>query len=116
MNIVFFGTGEFSATILKGLVDNNFNVVAVVSQPDKINARNNKIVFSSIKKYCLEQNITIHQFNKLNLEGEDVLKQYNGKEVEMELAICDWNSKGYKGCVVAATYEGVTTVNNLNFQ
>ena len=44
------------------------------------------------------------------------LKQYNGKEVEMELAICDWNSKGYKGCVVAATYEGVTTVNNLNFQ
>ena len=50
MNIVFFGTGEFSATVLKGLIDNNYNVVAVVSQPDKVNARNNKIVFSSIKK------------------------------------------------------------------
>ena len=44
------------------------------------------------------------------------LKQYDGKEVEMEIAICDWNSRGYKACVIAATYEGVTTVNNLNFQ
>ena len=69
MKIVFFGTGEFSATILKGLIDNNHNVVAVVSQPDKVNARNNKIIFSSIKKYCIEQNIPIHQFNKLNIEG-----------------------------------------------
>lgn len=77
MNIVFFGTGEFSATILKGLIDNNHNVVAVVSQPDKVNARNNKIVFSSIKKYCLEQNIQIYQFNKLNLEGEEILKSLN---------------------------------------
>ena len=44
------------------------------------------------------------------------LKQYNGKEVELEIAICDWNSKGYKGCVISATFEGVTTINNLNFQ
>lgn len=77
MKIVFFGTGEFSATILKGLIDNNHNVVAVVSQPDKVNARNNKIVFSSIKKYCLEQNLPIHQFNKLNIEGEEILQSYD---------------------------------------
>ena len=77
MKIVFFGTGEFSATILKGLIDNNHNVVAVVSQPDKVNARNNKIVFSSIKKYCLEKNLPIHQFNKLNIEGEEILKGYD---------------------------------------
>ena len=77
MNIVFFGTGEFSATVLKGLIDNKYNVVAVVSQPDKVNTRNNKIVFSSIKKYCLEQNLPIYQFNKLNLEGEEILKSLN---------------------------------------
>ena len=77
MKIVFFGTGEFSATILKGLIDNNYNVVAVVSQPDKVNARNNKIVFSSIKKYCLEKNLPIYQFNKLNIEGEEILKSFD---------------------------------------
>ena len=77
MKIVFFGTGEFSATILKGMVDSNKEIVAVVSQPDKVNARNNKVVFSSIKKYCLEKNIPLHQFEKLNRDGEDILKQYN---------------------------------------
>lgn len=77
MKIIFFGTGEFSTTVLKGLIDNNHNVVAVVSQPDKVNARNNKIVYSSIKTYCLEKNIPIHQFNKLNIEGEEILKSYD---------------------------------------
>ena len=77
MKIVFFGTGKFSATVLKGLVDNGYNVVAVVSQPDKVNGRNNKIIFSDIKKYCLEQNIKIFQFEKLNKEGETDLKALN---------------------------------------
>ena len=77
MKIVFFGTGDFSATILKGMVDSNKEIVAVVSQPDKVNARNNKVVFSSIKKYCIENNIPLHQFEKLNRDGEEILKQYN---------------------------------------
>lgn len=77
MKIVFFGTSEFSTLVLKGLIENNYQVVAVVSQPDKINARNNKIVFSSIKNFCIEHDIPIHQFNKLNLEGEEILKSYN---------------------------------------
>ena len=78
MKIVFFGTGEFSTTILKGLIDDNREVVAVVTQPDKVNARNNKVVFSSIKQFCLEHNIPLHQFAKLNLEGEEILKSYKG--------------------------------------
>ena len=77
MKIIFFGTGDFSATILKGMVDSNKEIVAVVSQPDKVNARNNKVVFSSIKKYCIENNIPLHQFEKLNRDGEEILKQYN---------------------------------------
>ena len=66
MKIVFFGTGEFSTTILKGLVESGKQVVAVVTQPDKVNARNNKVIFSSIKQYCLVNNIPIHQFENLN--------------------------------------------------
>ena len=77
MKIVFFGTGEFSTTVLKGLIDAGREVVAVVTQTDKVNARNNKVVFSSIKQYCLTNNIPLHQFEKLNLEGEEILKSYN---------------------------------------
>ena len=77
MKIVFFGTGEFSTTILKGLVENGKQVVAVVTQPDKVNARNNKAIFSSIKQYCLQNNIPIHQFESLNKQGEEVLKEYD---------------------------------------
>lgn len=77
MRIVFFGTGEFSTTILKGLVEDNQQVVAVVSQPDKVNARNGKVVFSSIKQYCIENNIPIFQFEKLNRDGEQDLKNLN---------------------------------------
>ena len=45
------------------------------------------------------------------------LEQYAGKEVTMELMVCNWNSaKYYKGCVVSVTYNGVKTLNNLNFE
>ena len=44
------------------------------------------------------------------------LEKYIDKEVTMELMVCNWNSaKYYKGCVVSVTYEGVKTLNNLNF-
>lgn len=77
MRIVFFGTGEFSKTILNGLVEMGQEIVGVVTQPDKVNGRNNKVVFSEIKKYCLENNIPLFQFNKLNLEGEESLSELN---------------------------------------
>lgn len=77
MKIVFFGTGEFSTTILKGLIEDKREVVAVVTQTDKVNARNNKVVFSSIKQYCINNNIPLYQFEKLNLEGEEILKSLN---------------------------------------
>lgn len=77
MNIVFFGTGEFSTKILKGLIDDNQNVIAVVSQPDKVNGRNNKIKFSKIKEFCLSNNIPLFQFEKVSRDGEDELKKLN---------------------------------------
>ncbi len=77
MKIVFFGTNEFSATILAGLLEKNRDVIAIVSQPDKINARNNKIILSPVKKLAIDRNIPIYQFQKLNLEGEDILKSLN---------------------------------------
>lgn len=77
MKIVFFGTGEFSVDILKGLIENGKDVVAVVSQPDKVNGRNGKSTYSAIKQYCLQNNIKLFQFEKLNRDGEQDLKALN---------------------------------------
>ena len=45
------------------------------------------------------------------------LKEYVGQELTIEVAACDWNCKGYKGCVLAVTLpDGSKIVNNLNFQ
>lgn len=45
------------------------------------------------------------------------LKEFAGKEVELEIAMCNWNGKNhYKGCVVSASCEGKTIVNDLNFR
>ncbi len=77
MKIVFFGTGEFSAVVLKSLVESGKNVVAVVSQPDKVNGRNGKIIYSPIKQFCLSNDIKLFQFEKLNRDGEAELKALN---------------------------------------
>lgn len=77
MKVVFFGTGRFSEIVLDGMIKNGVDVIAVVTQPDKVNSRNNKIVFSNIKQYCLTNNIKVFQFEKLNLQGEVELKTLN---------------------------------------
>ena len=49
-------------------------------------------------------------------------KQYNWAkelgtgELTIELALCDWNSKGYKGCIISISDGTTKIVNNLNFQ
>lgn len=77
MRIVFFGTGDFSKTVLQALVNNNFEIVGVVSQPDKVNGRNGKVEYSAIKKFCIEKGVSLFQFAKLNKEGEEDLKSLN---------------------------------------
>ena len=44
------------------------------------------------------------------------LKQFDGKVVEMELVLCNWNKKDYYAtCLLSVTYEGQTYYNTLNF-
>ena len=76
LKIVFFGTGDFSLKILKGLLDLKQEIIAVVSQPDKVNGRNNKLTFSPIKQFCMQNSIPLFQFEKLNREGEEVIKAF----------------------------------------
>ena len=77
MNIVFFGTNEFSATVAEAILKSEHKILAVVAQPDKANSRGGKVKFNALKQFALNNNIPLHQFAKLNIEGEEVLRGYN---------------------------------------
>ena len=74
MRVVFLGTPEFSVRVLESLYNSHHDVIAVVTQPDKINGRANKITFGKVKQYALEKGIPILQYNNISNEGEEELK------------------------------------------
>ncbi len=73
LKVVFMGTPDFSVPVLKGLID-NYNVVGVVTQPDKEVGRHKELSFSPIKKLALEHNIKVVQPEKVRIEFNDILK------------------------------------------
>ena len=48
--IIFFGTPEFASICLSKILENKFELVAVVTAPDKPSGRGKKITFSAVKK------------------------------------------------------------------
>ena len=68
LRIVFMGTPEFAVESLKALVENNFNVVGVITMPDKPAGRGHKMQFSAVKEYALSQNLPLLQPEKLKDE------------------------------------------------
>ena len=73
IKILFMGTPEFSVNVLKGLID-NYDVVGVVTQPDKEVGRHHEIKFSPIKEVALENDIRVFQPKNIKTEYEDLLK------------------------------------------
>lgn len=71
--IVFFGTPQFAVGILKMLVDEKYNVVAAVSQPDRPVGRKHKIEKTPVKVLCEEYGIPCLQMEHLKEEADKVL-------------------------------------------
>lgn len=69
MKIIFMGTPEFAVASLDILMQNNYNVVAVVTVPDKPAGRGQQIQQSAVKKYALEKGLRILQPEKLKDES-----------------------------------------------
>lgn len=69
LRIIFMGTPDFAVPSLKILLENGYNIVAVITAPDKPAGRGMKISESDIKKYAIAQNLTILQPEKLKNEA-----------------------------------------------
>ena len=66
MRIVFMGTPDFGVPTLKKIANDNQEVVAVVTQPDKPRGRGHKHIFSPIKKVALELDLPVLQPENIN--------------------------------------------------
>ena len=65
LRIVFMGTPEFAVTSLRALVEGGYNIVGVVTTPDKPAGRGRKIQQSDVKQYAVEQGLPVLQPVKL---------------------------------------------------
>lgn len=75
MRIVFMGTPEFAVPSLRILVENGFDVVGVITAPDKPKGRGKKLATSAVKDYALEAGLNILQPTNLkNPEFQHTLK------------------------------------------
>ena len=74
MKVIFLGTSEFAVHCLKALLASKHEVLAVVCQPDKPSGRGNKLCAPPVKKFALENNLKIYQFDKIKVDGVEVLK------------------------------------------
>jgi len=61
VRVVFWGTPEFAAPALRALVGEGFDVIGVVTQPDKPQGRSRKIVLSPVKQFAVEEEIPLFQ-------------------------------------------------------
>ncbi len=83
--IVFMGTPEFAVTILNEIVVNHFNVVGVITAPDKPAGRGQKISESDVKKYALEKELNILQ--PTNLKDENFIQELKDLNADLFVVV-----------------------------
>lgn len=76
VRIIFFGTSFFAVPTLLNLVKNNFNIVAVISQPDRPVGRQQIIEPTPVKKVAVENGLLVKQFENIhNQEAINFIKK-----------------------------------------
>lgn len=85
MRILFFGTPEFAATSLREIVKSGFNVVAVVTSPDKPAGRGRQLSSSAVKQAALELALPILQ--PTNLKSAEFKAELDNLNVDLGVVI-----------------------------
>ena len=85
LRIVFMGTPEFAVGILDTIIKNNYEVVGVITAADKPAGRGQKIKYSAVKEYALENNLTLLQPS--NLKEEKFLSELKKLEANLQVVV-----------------------------
>ncbi len=85
IRIVFMGTPEFAVNILKKILEKNYQVVGVITAPDKPAGRGRKVHESAVKKFALENNLNILQ--PTNLKSESFLEELKALNATLQVVV-----------------------------
>ena len=85
MRIVFMGTPEFAVPSLKILVENGFDVVGVITAPDKPKGRGKKLATSAVKDYALEVGLNILQ--PTNLKNPEFQQTLRSLKADLQVVV-----------------------------
>ena len=81
MKIIYAGTPEFAVPALQALIDADYEVVAVYTQPDRPTGRGRKLAMSSVKQLALENSIPVEQ--PLNFKSNETLEQLKSYQADI---------------------------------
>lgn len=85
MRIVFMGTPEFAVASLDALLTSGFNVVGVVTAPDKPAGRGQKLSESAVKKYAAEHGLKILQ--PVKLKDPQFISELRALEADLQVVV-----------------------------
>lgn len=85
LKIVFLGTPDFAVASLEALVDNGYNVVAVVTAPDKPAGRGRQLKASAVKEYAVTQGLPVLQPEKL--KDPAFLQELKSYEADLQVVV-----------------------------
>lgn len=85
MRIIYMGTPDFAVQPLRELVENNYEVVAVVTMPDKPAGRGHHLQFSPVKQYAIEHNLPVLQPERL--KDPEFLEQLRSYNADLQIVV-----------------------------
>lgn len=85
LRIVFMGTPEFAVASLQALLKHNYNIVGVITSPDKKAGRGRKIHYSDIKNFAIDNNLKLLQPS--NLKDKDFIQQLASLNANLQIVV-----------------------------
>lgn len=85
IRIIYMGTPDFAVESLRALVENDFNVVAVVTMPDKPAGRGHQLQYSAVKQYALSVNLPVLQPERL--KDPDFIAQLQDYHADLQIVV-----------------------------
>lgn len=85
MRIVFMGTPDFAVASLDILVQNGYNIVGVITAPDKPAGRGKQIQQSAVKQYAVAHNLNVLQPEKL--KNPDFLAELKALNADLQIVV-----------------------------
>ncbi len=85
LRIVFMGTPDFAVQTLKTILDHNYNVVGVITAPDRPAGRGRKLNESAVKNFAKEKGL--HILQPTNLKNEDFLDELKALNANLQIIV-----------------------------